>query len=139
MKPPAAQVGVRSTRQRIAVLDALTRLDDFRSTQELHDFLRSESQEVGLATVYRTLQALSDTGDVDVIVRADGESVYRLCSRHHHHHLVCRHCRATVEVQAPEVETWAEKVATENGFTDAHHVVEIWGLCADCALGDDHS
>ncbi|MFY9330989.1 MAG: Fur family transcriptional regulator [Candidatus Nanopelagicales bacterium] len=133
MKSPVTNVGVRSTKQRTAVVDALSRIDDFRSCQELHDTLRGADQEVGLTTVYRTLQALVDTGDVDVIVRADGESVYRLCSRHHHHHLICRNCRATVEVEAPEVETWAESVAREHGFADPTHIVEIWGLCADCA------
>ena len=93
MNTPVANVGVRSTKQRTAVVDALSRIDDFRSCQELHDALRGAEQEVGLTTVYRTLQALADSGDVDVIIRADGESVYRLCSRNHHHHLVCRNCR----------------------------------------------
>lgn len=134
MKPAEPNVGVRSTRQRTAVIDALTRIDDFRSSQELHDFLRHEKHEVGLTTVYRTLQALAESGDVDVIVRTDGESVYRLCSRHHHHHLVCRGCRATVEVEAPEVEAWADRVAGEHGFIDPTHVVEIWGLCSRCAM-----
>ena len=123
---------LRTTRQRTAVIDALAELDVFRSSQEIHDFLRQRGERVGLATVYRTLQALAEAGDVDVIVREDGETVYRSCSEHHHHHLICRRCRATIEVEAPEVEAWAATVATAHGFTDVSHTVEVYGLCPEC-------
>jgi Fur family ferric uptake transcriptional regulator len=125
--------GLRTTRQRTAVLTALAEVDDFRSTQELHDYLRHRGDSVGLSTVYRTLQALAASGEVDVIVRDDGESVYRRCSDHHHHHLVCRQCRATVEIEAPEVERWAATVALQHRFTDASHTVEVFGLCESCS------
>ncbi len=127
-----ARVGVRSTKQRAAVLAALADVDDFRSTQELHDFLRRRGDVVGLTTVYRTLQALADAGEVDVIVREDGESVYRQCSSTHHHHLVCRDCGRTVEVEGPAVERWATRVADDNGFTDVSHTLEVFGVCATC-------
>ena len=63
----------------------------------------------------------------------DGEAVYRRCSDTHHHHLVCRVCGRTVEVEGPAVERWAQTVAHENGFVDAAHTVEIVGTCAACA------
>jgi Fur family ferric uptake transcriptional regulator len=128
-----ATVGVRTTRQRTAVSEALTELDDFRSTQEIHEYLKERGDSVGLATVYRTLQTLSSVGDVDVILREDGESVYRLCSDAHHHHLVCRKCGFTVEVEGPAVERWAEAVSQEHAFTDVSHTLEIFGLCANCS------
>ena len=127
------QVGVRSTRQRAAVLSALAEVDDFRSTQELHDYLRRRGDAVGLTTVYRTLQALAEAGEVDVIVREDGESVYRQCSNTHHHHLVCRNCGRTVEVEGPAVERWATRVAEEHGFTEVSHTLEIFGVCSACS------
>ena len=133
MSGRGTQIGQRSTRQRTAVVDVLQRLEDFRSSQEIHDHLRHEGTSVGLTTVYRTLQALAEAGEVDVIVRDDGESVYRLCSEHHHHHLVCRRCRSTVELEAPQVETWAHRAAAEHGFTDTTHTIEIWGVCPTCA------
>jgi Fur family ferric uptake transcriptional regulator len=71
-----------------------------------------------------------------VIHKPDGESTYRLCgdaSTTHHHHLVCRSCGKAVEIEGPAVETWADKVAAQNGFTDVNHTVEIFGLCATCA------
>jgi Fur family ferric uptake transcriptional regulator len=130
---PVPAPGVRTTRQRTAVAAVLGDLDDFRSAQELHDLLRHGGTSVGLTTVYRTLQALADTGEVDVLRRADGETVYRRCSARHHHHLVCRRCGRTVEVEGVAVEQWAEDVATAHGFRDVSHTLEITGVCASCA------
>jgi Fur family transcriptional regulator, ferric uptake regulator len=124
---------VRSTRQRTAVAALLTELEDFRSAQEVHDLLRHRGERVGLTTVYRALQMLADSHEVDVLRTADGETAYRRCSRGHHHHLVCRSCGRTVEVDGPAVERWAQKVAAENGYVDMSHTLEIFGTCAECA------
>jgi Fur family ferric uptake transcriptional regulator len=125
--------GQRATKQRAAVAQLLDQLDDFRSAQEIHEELRGRGQGIGLTTVYRTLQALADAGQVDVLRMPNGEQLYRHCSRTHHHHLVCRHCGRTVEVAGPTVENWATRVAAENGFSEVSHTVEIFGTCADCA------
>jgi Fur family ferric uptake transcriptional regulator len=89
--------GVRSTRQRAAITSLLEALDDFRSAQEIHDELRRRGEAIGLTTVYRTLQSMAAAGAVDTLRADTGESVYRRCSTHHHHHLVCRTCGLTVE------------------------------------------
>lgn len=125
--------GRRATRQRAAVVELLAEIDDFRSAQELHDELRKRGDGIGLTTVYRTLQSLSEAGEIDVLRTDSGEAIYRRCSSHHHHHLVCRYCGRTVEVEGPTVERWAEKIAAGNGFSDITHTVEIVGTCADCA------
>jgi Fur family ferric uptake transcriptional regulator len=123
----------RPTRQRAAVEALLGEIDDFTSAQNLHARLRSQGQNVGLATVYRTLQTMATDGDVDMVRTGDGEAVYRRCSSgHHHHHLVCRSCRRTVEVEGPAVESWTDKVSAENGFSDVQHTLEIVGTCSDC-------
>ena len=95
--------------------------------------LRAGGTTVGLATVYRTLQTMAADGSVDVLRTDDGEAIYRSCSTTHHHHLVCRHCGKTVEVEGPAVERWAASVSTEHGFTAVTHHVEIFGLCTDCS------
>ncbi len=123
--------GRRSTKQRAAVVDLLKEIDDFRSAQELHDELRKRGDGIGLTTVYRTLQSLSEAGEIDVLRTDTGEAIYRRCSSHHHHHLVCRLCGSTVEVEGPAVERWAEKIASEHGFSDISHTVEIVGTCAN--------
>ena len=125
---------MRATRQRTAVSGLLDRLADFRSAQEIHEELRRVGEGIGLTTVYRTLQALADAGEVDVLRTSDGESVYRRCSSgEHHHHLVCRVCGKAVEVEGPAVEKWADAIAAEHGYVNVAHTVEIFGTCADCA------
>jgi Fur family transcriptional regulator, ferric uptake regulator len=124
----------RHTRQRAEVLALLNGTDEFRSAQQLHAQLRQTGSGVGLTTVYRTLQILADAGEVDQMRLPDGEQLYRLCSRsQHHHHLVCRVCGRTEEVEGPTVEKWAEKVAAEHGFTEVGHTIEIFGRCATCS------
>jgi Fur family transcriptional regulator, ferric uptake regulator len=123
------------TRQRTAVQDELGRDSAFRSAQEIHARMRSAGHRIGLTTVYRSLQALADADEVDVLRSDDGEATYRACSAGHHHHLVCRHCGTTVEVEGRAVETWAERVAREHGFVDVAHTVEVFGTCARCARG----
>ncbi len=113
----------------------MTEVDDFRSAQQIHDLLRLRGQAVGLTTVYRTLQAMSADGDVDVIIGEDGEARYRACSDGHHHHLVCRRCGTTVEVAGPTVERWAVRVAGEHGFIEPNHTIEISGICPACQSG----
>jgi Fur family transcriptional regulator, ferric uptake regulator len=124
---------VRATRQRAAVSAMLDRLDDFRSAQEIHDLLGRRGEPVGLATVYRTLQRLADAGEVDMLRTEDGEAIYRRCSDTHHHHLVCRSCGRTVEVEGPTVERWTRAIADEHGFTRVSHTLEIFGTCPDCS------
>lgn len=127
------EAGVRSTRQRAAITALLESLDEFRSAQEIHDELRRRGDNIGLTTVYRTLQGMSAAGAVDTLRTDTGESVYRRCSTHHHHHLVCRNCGFTVEIQAGQVEAWAANVAVAHGFSDASHTIEVFGICGDCA------
>ncbi|WKK14456.1 Fur family transcriptional regulator [Rhodococcus ruber] len=133
--PPAPKpvVGVRSTRQRSAISALLDEIEEFRSAQDLHDELRRRGEGIGLTTVYRTLQSLAEAGTVDVLRTDSGESVYRRCSSGHHHHLVCRACGFTVEVDGPAVESWSHEVAEDNGFVDVSHTVEIFGTCRECA------
>jgi Fur family ferric uptake transcriptional regulator len=122
----------RPTRQRAAVEALLVDMDAFVSAQALHARLRAQGETVGLATVYRTLQAMATDGDLDMLRTHEGEAVYRRCSTGHHHHLVCRTCGLTVEVEGPAVERWADKISAENGFSDVHHTLEIYGTCSSC-------
>lgn len=129
----------KPTRQQAAVSAKLDELDDFTSAQELHAQLRASGETVGLATVYRTLQNLAGEGTVDVLRTDDGEAIYRSCATSkHHHHLVCRNCGHTVEVEGPTVEQWADSVAAHHGFTEATHQIEIFGLCAQCSTRKTH-
>lgn len=133
MEMVSTNAGVRNTRQRAAIIALLDELDGFRSAQELHDELRHRGENIGLTTVYRTLQTLETSGLVDSVRTDTGESVYRRCAApHHHHHLVCRRCGSAVELSGREVEAWAADVAARHGFTDVGHTIELFGICPDC-------
>lgn len=123
---------VRPTKQRLAVAKILESFADFRSAQEIHALLTAAGETVGLATVYRTLQLMAESGDLDVLRTEDGEAAYRRCSATHHHHLVCRDCGATVEIEGPAVERWAEAISAEHGYTAISHTLELFGTCANC-------
>jgi Fur family transcriptional regulator, ferric uptake regulator len=127
-------VKVRSTRQRQAVVEVLENAGDFRSAQQLHALLRERGDTVGLSTVYRTLQSLTEAGHLDAMRAEDGETLYRHCAtRRRHHHLVCRECGRTIEVPPPAIDQWSEGVAAESGFSNLTHRLDTFGTCPDCA------
>ncbi|MFC0861208.1 Fur family transcriptional regulator [Sphaerimonospora cavernae] len=123
----------RSPKSREAVHEILRQSPGFRSAQDVFAEMRADGAKIGLTTVYRALQALQDDGRVDVLLTADGESVYRACeSAAHHHHLVCRRCGLTIEVANPDVEHWADAIGVEHGFSEITHTVEVFGTCSSC-------
>lgn len=124
----------RVTRQRTALEAELERHDDFRTAQEIHECLGGHGEKVSLATVYRLLQQMSEDHEVDTRLTEEGETSFRRCAdERHHHHLVCRRCGATEEIEAPEVEEWAQRVGERLGFTQVGHTVELTGLCNACS------
>lgn len=133
-EPKERGSGLRSTRQRAAILNALRNTSGFKTAQALHREMLRSGERVGLATVYRNLQALADSGEVDVLQNENGEGMFRLCvATDHHHHLVCRGCGHSEEITAQEVESWATRVARRHGFNDVTHTAEVFGLCGDCS------
>lgn len=125
----------RNTWQREAVVTELGAVAGFVSAQALYARMRDAGSTISLATVYRALTDLVGEKAADSLLSPEGENLYRACaSDGHHHHLICRSCGATAEIDAEPVEAWAKKVATAHGFTRAQHVVDVFGLCADCSL-----
>lgn len=124
----------RNTWQREAVRAELAEIRGFVSAQELHRRLKDDGSTIGLATVYRALAGLAETGDADSIQSPEGENLFRSCGMSgHHHHLVCRACGDTRELAATVVEEWSNRVAAEHGFIEIDHVVDLFGLCQKCA------
>ena len=123
----------RNTLQRREVISALSRLQGFVSAQELHQLITRDAGQTSLATVYTQLKRLVGEGEVDVVMTDRGESLYRRCVIDaHHHHLACRRCGATVEVDAPELERWAQSIAETFDYRDPRHVLELNGICPAC-------
>jgi Fur family ferric uptake transcriptional regulator len=124
--------GLRVTKQRLSVLAELAREPHDATAQQLWERLRRRGVWIGLATVYRTLGALSDEGVVDVLNHHSREVCYRLCGEGHHHHLVCTSCHRVVELPECDLEPWLEKVAATHDFVATEHQIELAGLCAAC-------
>jgi Fur family transcriptional regulator, ferric uptake regulator len=124
--------GIRATRQRLKVLEALSQEPNDATAQDIHESLRGRGAAVGLATVYRTLALLSERGVVDALMHRPGEICYRLCGEGHHHHLTCSECHQVVELGECELEPWLERLGGAHGFTVTGHAVEVTGICAAC-------
>ena len=123
----------RSTKQRAAIYEVVQVLPNFHSAQDIHAELARRGSRVGLSTVYRALAAMATEGEVDTLLRDDGETLYRQCDQDaHHHHLVCRQCGATIEVDGPTVETWTRRIAAQHDFDEVSHTLEIFGRCPAC-------
>ncbi len=123
--------GIRRTPQRIAVIRAL---DDGHalSAHEVYQRARDHCPELGLSTVYRTLLALTDAGLLDAIGQHDGEATYRLCSGHHHHHLVCTGCRRVDELAECDLSPIEARIGQERNFQVDGHSLTFYGLCSAC-------
>lgn len=136
VRPGEAARPKRNTWQREAVRAALAEARGFVSAQQLHQTLREQGSTIGLATVYRGLASLAEEGEADSLQSPAGESLYRTCvTPGHHHHLICRECGDTRELEAKPVEEWAQRVGAEHGFTEMDHVIDLFGVCAKCREG----
>jgi Fur family ferric uptake transcriptional regulator len=137
MRPAAAPAqilaehGLRATDQRIAVLEAMVLEPNDVTAQSLHGRLVDASPSLGLATVYRTLNALADAGILDRL-HHDSSTCFRYCRPGHHHHLICRSCHAVVELHDCDLDAWAADIAQQHGYAAVRHAVELDGVCADC-------
>ena len=127
-----ADAGLRATRQRSAIVRAMQREGRPITAQSLHARLARSGNGPGLATIYRTLQAIAQAGYARTFPAGEGEISYKLCDPGHHHHLICERCGRVVEIPSCEIEGWAASAAKRRGFSVSSHQADIFGLCADC-------
>ena len=126
---------VRYTRQAAAVVAVMSGMPVFCDARGIHEVVRWTGGRVGLATVYRHLRVLAEQGSVDTIRGAGSETRYRLRRGSFTHHLTCRVCGHSVEVDGREVWDWAQRAASLAGFTLTGHTVELAGVCPAHAGG----
>ncbi|EPD30629.1 Fur family transcriptional regulator [Gleimia europaea] len=123
----------RNTRQRQAVIEAMSEATEFRSAQKIHADMVAAGESIGLATVYRNLRSLAEEGYIDTLMAPDGESLYRACGHEsHHHHIVCRRCLSSIEIHESDLESILQALVKKHGFSDVEHSIEIFGLCPQC-------
>jgi Fur family ferric uptake transcriptional regulator len=129
------RAGFRKGGARRAVIELLGRQDCCLTAQQIFDALRAQGRAVGIASVYRVLELLSENGLVQRIDLGSGMARFEPVDRsgEHHHHLVCEDC-GKIEAFADEgLERVLRKVEGRTGYSVAAHDVVLRGACADCA------
>lgn len=131
--------GLKATNQRIAILEMLSSNPGKHLTaEEIYDCVRKDNPEIGLATVYRTIQLLSELGLIDKLILDDGYLRYEIRSNdkgdigHHHHHLICLECGNIDTFQDDLLETLETRIKENMGFEVVDHEVKLYGHCKQC-------
>ena len=110
--------------------------DHHLSAEDVHSILRSKKSEIGLATVYRSLELLGSLGILLKIEFGDGCSRYELNTTdpnsHRHHHLICMRCHKVIEFDEDKLDELEEEIADKSGFEIVNHEVKFFGYCKDC-------
>lgn len=124
--------GRRLTRQRVVVAEALAKAGAALSAQELYERLRPHHQRLGLATVYRALEAQVESGMAQRLERPAHVYAYVACSPDHHHHLVCTSCQRVQDVDETLLASMLRGVRERHGFAVDHARLDLYGQCASC-------
>ena len=128
------------TRSQEKVLEVLQNLKKAISAQELYIKLRQSNHNMGLATVYRSLEALKLQGEVKVRILPNGESVYSSINRdlaegealRDRHHLTCVNCNRSIPIKECPVHELEKQLEHSHQFKVYYHTLEFFGLCDRC-------
>ena len=121
------------TRSQDRILDLLKALNRAVSAQDIYLELRNRNQSIGLATVYRSLEALKLEGVVQVRTLANGESLYSTVQEDRHH-LTCLQCGASIPINECPVHELENQLHQSYQFKIFYHTLEFFGLCTACQL-----
>ncbi|WP_036484511.1 Fur family transcriptional regulator [Myxosarcina sp. GI1] len=119
------------TRSQERIINILQNLKRSISAQDLYIELRNRKQNMGLATVYRSLEALKLQGEVQVRTLSNGESVYSPV-RSDRHHLTCVNCGVSVPIDECPVHELEDRLEASHQFKVYYHTLEFFGLCDRC-------
>jgi Fur family transcriptional regulator, ferric uptake regulator len=119
------------TRSQDKILNLLKNIKQGISAQDIYVELRNRSQSMGLATVYRSLEALKMEGLVQIRTLANGEALYSLAQQDKHH-LTCLQCGVSIPINQCPVHDLEEKLQEKHNFKIFYHTLEFFGLCTQC-------
>ncbi len=123
----------RMTKQRQQVIGALRSARRYLTAKELHERMRGRRPRIGLATIYRTLEALRQMGWVSTSAQQHGEAAYLWCTSEHHHHAVCKRCGRVDDVPCRALPNYEKILSRGLGFAVTEHQLEFFGVCARCS------
>lgn len=133
--------GYRMTVPRKAIMDVLSNTDEHLSAEEIYMKAHNIYPNVGLTTVYRTLELLAQMGMLVKFDFGDGRARYELAEgqgKGHHHHLICTNCNRIIEYREfidEEMEFLhrAEKgLSKKYNFQIKSHIIQFYGICDSC-------
>ena len=130
--------GLKVTSQRLMVLNILSAHgDEHLTVEEIYDLAKEESPEIGLATIYRTVQVLLELHVIEKVTFDDGFARYELNgeetgSGHRHHHAICTQCGKVYSLETDLLATLEKQVFESLGFEVTDHEVKLYGLCSAC-------
>ena len=127
--------GLKVTSQRLMVLNI--HVDEHLTVEEIYDLAKEESPEIGLATIYRTVQVLLELHVIEKVTFDDGFARYELNgeetgSGHRHHHAICTQCGKVYSLETDLLDTLEKQVFESLGFEVTDHEVKLYGLCSAC-------
>jgi Fur family ferric uptake transcriptional regulator len=125
--------GLRLTHPRRVVMDILQSAPMPLSPQTIFKAALDSQEEIGLVSVYRTLDLLEDLSLVRKVHSHDGCHGYVLASPGHHHHIICQQCGRAVEFTGTgDLANVFERIVAETGFDVDDHLLQLYGLCPEC-------
>jgi Fur family ferric uptake transcriptional regulator len=131
-----AEKGLKSTKQRSVIIESFFKQGGHLSVEEVWTRVRQENPRVSVATVYRTMKLLLESGLVRAQNFGDGQTRFEAAlGREHHDHLICTQCGTIVEFENDQIERLQESVARRHGFRVESHKMELYGLCRQCGRG----
>mgnify|MGYP002778655686 CR=1 FL=1 len=122
----------RNTNQRRAILNALQSAPGPLTPQEVLGRAQDEHERLGLATVYRNLNALSEQGDIIAVHLPNDVPRYEISGRGHHHHFRCETCGKVFELEGSCPVAVLEGVTLPGGFRVQGHELTLYGVCSAC-------
>lgn len=129
--------GLKVTKQRLRVLEAIASCpEEHLTAEEIFELVKVDCPDIGLATVYRTIQLLNELNLIDRINFDDGFVRYEIGTaheqKHRHHHLICMKCGKVISFQDDLLEELEAKIAATTGFFVVNHEVKLYGYCIEC-------
>ena len=125
---------LKFTKQREVVLKTMYNNDDHFSPESLYMLLKESYPElnVGIATVYRTLNLLEDSDMVTSLSFGSSGKKFELGNKPHHDHMICKMCDEIIEFEDDEIENRQEEIANKYGFKLTSHMMQLYGVCKKC-------
>jgi len=124
--------GYRVTPQRRLILDAICAGGGHTTLEEIQQRVQAKDASISLSTIYRALDFLCELRLVATAEVNGGRMVYEIASEQPHHHLVCRRCGKTVQIDHAEVGAFFDQLEQQHDFAvDSNHLA-LFGLCGEC-------